>query len=401
MVSSEPLFKFRAGWPPIRKYRKEETAGIKAESAAEARPESISLNLLQEETNPEPVSFLEEPLARPASSSSVTSSVSLMNPYPIALSTPIPNPPLSGPFPLSFPPSVIRTAIHQFTFSAPSPLPSRSSSANSFHSGVDQNLGFHLNNNNIISGLPQSMGHLPLQSFSSSWQSAPSSFSPPLMGGSRNSPVSSDFPPLYSLPPTFWEPVIRLPEPTPVPPTSAPPTPTLEQLARRDDGNGENFTDDVLRAIILKAQPHHTNDSISHLTRAQLVKHVDDLVAWWKTAHPQVTPQTSRQNSPSSPSQAQASQHVEPLQIRARAQHSPIPAVHASTAVSSPPAKSQEKVIGQCPCCCDAQQNAAFAPCGHLYACTTCAHRLYDSGRGKCPVCRVPIQTYLKIYPTS
>jgi hypothetical protein len=26
---------------------------------------------------------------------------------------------------------------------------------------------------------------------------------------------------------------------------------------------------------------------------------------------------------------------------------------------------------------------------------------VYDNGRGKCPVCRVPIQTYLKIYATG
>jgi len=413
MVSSEPIFEFNiGGWPPIRRYRKKEqhikaeivTAAATVRVAAEARPESISSNLLRTETNPEPVP-LPEPVIRPSSSSSVISSVSLMNPYPIALPTPIQEPPIS-PFPLSFSSApLIRAAFQQIASPTPSPPPVRSHSANSVQNFAGaQIFALNLTNaNNNASGFPQSMGQVPLQSFSS-WQTPSSSnqissFPQQLsMGGPRSSPISqvSEFPPLYSLPPTFWEPVIRLPEPTTVPPTSAPPTPSLQELASREDGKGENFTDDVLKAIIIKAQPHHTYDTIAHLTRAQLIKHVDDLVAWWKTAHPQQAATTLPPPEQTSPSQ-QRQQHV----VSPRAQQPLTPAVQASTASAAAAAKAQEKVIGQCPCCCDAQQNAAFAPCGHLYACTTCAHRLYDSGRGKCPVCRVPIQTYLKIYPTN
>ena len=427
MVSSEPLFKFNSGWPPIRRYRKEGEQSSSKSKAEIAAPESTLPNLLNQETNPEPES-VPEPVARPASSSSVTSSVPLMHPYPVALPTPIRDPAISAPFPLasSFNPS-IRAVIEHITASTPSPPPSRNQSPHSFQFGATQNLIFPLNNSNSVSGLPQSMGQLPLQSFSS-WQTSPqiTTFSQPLMGGTRNSPVNTqvgDFPPLYSLPPTFWDPVVRLPEATPVPPTSAPPTPSLHQLASREDGRGENFTDEMLKEIILKAQTHHTHESIAHLTRAQLVKHVDDLVAWWKTANPQASgviphPQQSTASllspSPSSsfapyPSGAQhpsqhSSQHTS-QQIAATPPSQPQQikqVVQAPLATPPPsPTRSQEKVIGQCPCCCDATQNAAFAPCGHLYACTTCAHRLYDSGRGKCPVCRIPIQTYLKIYPTS
>ena len=90
---------------------------------------------------------------------------------------------------------------------------------------------------------------------------------------------------LVQLPPSFWEPYERRPTPDTPPPTQQPVALTLESLAFRADGHGENFSDDSLRAIIIKAQPRHSNQSLSHLTRAQLVKHVDDLVAWWKQAN--------------------------------------------------------------------------------------------------------------------
>jgi serine/threonine protein kinase len=96
-----------------------------------------------------------------------------------------------------------------------------------------------------------------------------------------------DFPPLHSLPPSFWEPVVQQPQPDPTPPMRTPLAPSLESLASRYDGKGKNFSDDSLKAIIIKAQPHHSSQSLSHLRREQLVKHVDDLVIWWKQANPE------------------------------------------------------------------------------------------------------------------
>jgi hypothetical protein len=49
---------------------------------------------------------------------------------------------------------------------------------------------------------------------------------------------------------------------------------------------GEDIRDDYLEAIILKAQPHHTPKSLAHLSRSQLIAHVDALIAWWKQANP-------------------------------------------------------------------------------------------------------------------
>jgi Zinc finger, C3HC4 type (RING finger) len=260
-----------------------------------------------------------------------------------------------------------------------------------------------------------SMGQIPFSAVN--W---PSPLPPGSSHGFALPPRSTDeFPPLYSLPPQFWEPVVRQQERTPPPPTHAPPTPSLEQLAGRQDGRGENFTDDVLKSIIVKAQQHHSLESLAHLTRPQLTKHVDDLVDWWRTANPSAANSLQRRGSmgEQSPSteaaafaaeqrqQQQLGQFQSPRQPQ-RSFSAPIGGTYATSVpgtvhTADPTKLTQEKTIGQCPCCCDAQQNAAFAPCGHLYACTTCAHRLYDSGRGKCPVCRVPIQTYLRIFATN
>jgi hypothetical protein len=420
MLYSESTSRIAADCPPIREHRQKESATeIKAGSLAAlgATPESRPSNLLIVEANPERESLPQEPVTRPASSSSVPSSASLMQQYSVALANPIRDPPISGPIPLSFSNPVIAAVLQQFSTPAPSPPPSRNHTPSSFQFGVEQSFVVDLNNNNNnngVGGAPRSMGQVSSQSLNS-WQTFAqiASISPPLMGGTRNSPVSSstaDFPPLYSITPSFWEPVVRLPEPTPAPPTSAPPIPSLEQLACREDGRGENFTDEVLKGIILKAQPHHTNDSIAHLTRAQLTKHVDDLVEWWKTVNAgAVANLHSRQISP--PSSTPAPIPVEQTSGQTVSTSSPrsgpqsLKSVIQTPLATPPPSpikpQEKEKVIGQCPCCCDATQNAAFAPCGHLYACTACAHRLYDSGRGKCPVCRVPIQTYLKIFPTS
>ena len=75
-------------------------------------------------------------------------------------------------------------------------------------------------------------------------------------------------------------------EPDSITPGDAPQPPSLSNLAGRRDGKGENFSDEVLQAIIIKAQPHHSYGGLAHLSRSQLVKHVDDLVSWWITTHP-------------------------------------------------------------------------------------------------------------------
>ena len=49
---------------------------------------------------------------------------------------------------------------------------------------------------------------------------------------------------------------------------------------------GETLLNSSLRDIIIKAQPHHSYKTLLHLTREQLIAHVDALVEWWKMANP-------------------------------------------------------------------------------------------------------------------
>ena len=415
MASSEPLFELSfKRWPPIYRYKKHSTSGQKTLTAevvtapAEPTPASNLANLVvHEERNPPNTVAEQEQGNRPVSSSEGLSSVPLMNPYPISFPVPLTEllPPIPSLQP-AFPPPFLNG------FQQVGPPPSTSSSSSSLSTGL-------LGDTFQQFGVPSfSSNPFSLNNNFSSMTSVPSGFfSPinsftPIMGGSLNTAIRGEFPPLHSLPPTFWEPVIRQPESDPTPPMHTPQAPSLQNLASRPDGNGENFSDDSLKAIIIKAQPHHNNESLSHLTREQLVKHVDDLIAWWKQANPQQA--TRAQQAHMNPLQQQQ-QHQEQYQqsqqsfaqtrpeqhFRASGIPPLSPAVQAAAESAGAAAKAQEKVIGQCPCCCEAQQNAAFSPCGHLYACTRCAHRVYDGGRGKCPVCRMPIQTYLKIYATS
>lgn len=415
MASSEPLFELSfKRWPPIYRYKKQPTSGQKTLTAevvtapAEPTPASNLANLVVDEERNPPNTVEQEQGNRPASSSEGLSSVPLMNPYPISFPVPLTEllPPLPSLQP-AFPPPFLN-GLQQVR-----PPLSTSSSSSSLSTGL---LGDTFQQFGVTPSF--SSNQFSLNNNFSSMTSVPSGFfSPinsftPIMGGSLNAAIRGEFPPLHSLPPTFWEPVIRQPETDPTPPMHAPQTPSLQNLASRLDGNGENFSDDSLKAIIIKAQPHHNNESLSHLTREQLVKHVDDLIAWWKQANPQQA--TRAQQAHMNPLQQQQ-QHQEPYQqsqqsfvqtrpdqhLRASGIPPLSPAVQAAAESAGAAAKAQEKVIGQCPCCCEAQQNAAFSPCGHLYACTRCAHRVYDGGRGKCPVCRMPIQTYLKIYATS
>ena len=61
--------------------------------------------------------------------------------------------------------------------------------------------------------------------------------------------------------------------------------PTLGELIAWNV-TAEYCSNEYLLAIILKAQPHHSNQSLAHLTRPQLIDHVDALIAWWKKANP-------------------------------------------------------------------------------------------------------------------
>jgi hypothetical protein len=395
MASSndDPVFDFSLKhWPPIYRYkRKASQETIKAELRnADPPPAPAQVNLVTALS--EAIERPEQTPRSPSPAPSELTSVPLMNPYPVTFSPPLPEflPPLS-PSPPAF-----STIQHIGPSSSPSSTPPQLVGSSSQLVGSFQQFGVApgFSPNNL------SLGFQPMTSLSPAfWPHVPNSSPAASVMG-----VPGDFPPLHALPPTFWEPVVRLPEPERPQPMHTPPTPTLENLAGRTDGKGENFSDERLKAIIIKAQPHHSERTLAHLTRAQLIKHVDDLVAWWKTTHPQQAirpPQTSA-NTPQQEQQQRAfiqARHQQRLQGAGVPPASP--AVQASVASAGASAAAQEKVISQCPCCCEAQQNAAFSPCGHLYACTRCAHRLYDNGRGKCPVCRVPIQTYLKIYATG
>jgi hypothetical protein len=61
--------------------------------------------------------------------------------------------------------------------------------------------------------------------------------------------------------------------------------PSLATLVARNL-TGADFSNESLVAIIIKAQPHHSRRSLGHLSRGQLIEHVDALIAWWKAANP-------------------------------------------------------------------------------------------------------------------
>ena len=61
--------------------------------------------------------------------------------------------------------------------------------------------------------------------------------------------------------------------------------PSLQDLVVQNL-RGEYFTTDGLLDIIIKAQPHHSRRSLSHLSRYQLIDHLNALLAWWKQANP-------------------------------------------------------------------------------------------------------------------
>jgi len=399
MTASDPLFEFSLKhWPPIYRYRKpgdkQKQKTVAAERlvtpAEQALPPPPRIaNLVEPEPNP--VADDQEEGNRPASS---TSSEDIPPPIPPMNQYSLPHPSTAftpSPFgPIIQPPAPFFNAVPQVSHGPATPPPLLGPTYQQF--GM---MPTYSSNNFQLPGSFPSMQPNP-------WVfSGPAHNIAPTVSGPLNIGIQADFPPLHSLPPSFWEPVVQQPQPEPTPPMHTPQAPSLENLASRADGKGENFSDDSLKAIIIKAQPHHSVQTLSHLRRDQLIKHVNDLVIWWKQANPQQA--TRAQQASAIPTQQEQEQQAT---ARARSvQQSAIPplspAVAAAAASAAASAKAAEKVIGQCPCCCEAQQNAAFSPCGHLYACTRCAHRVYDGGRGKCPVCRVQIQTYLRIYATS
>jgi hypothetical protein len=61
--------------------------------------------------------------------------------------------------------------------------------------------------------------------------------------------------------------------------------PTLETLVQ-NNVRGTDISTEYLLAIIQKAQPHHSRLTLDHLTRDQLVEHIDALIEWWKKSNP-------------------------------------------------------------------------------------------------------------------
>jgi len=429
MDSDEPLFEVSfKRWPPIYRYKSKisgqktsSTANIVSQRAA-TPPEHSSSNLVRRESTqpnqPTSVPLPEQGTGPSSSSSEPSNAAPLMNPYPISIPVSLNLPALSNPTPVVLHPQQVLVPPHPqiihngvaFPAHPPPPPPPPLPPPNQTPPAIlpaPAPIG-----NPSMGVTPAAVAPIPTPPLPSMNTPIPAAIFTPLeipfvpnMGGAVNRGITGEFPPLHSLPPSFWEPVVPHPEPEPAPPMHTPAAPSLQDLAVRPDGNGENFSDDRLKAIIIKAQPHHSNETLAHLNRDQLVKHVNDLVDWWKRANPQQAQALQTQASPSL-QQEQQSQHAM-VQARHEQRLQQVgapptsPAVQAAADSVADEAKAQEKVIGQCPCCYDAQQNAAFSPCGHLYACDRCAHRLYDGGRGKCPVCRTTIHTYLKIYATA
>jgi hypothetical protein len=128
----------------------------------------------------------------------------------------------------------------------------------------------------------------------------------PGVGGSQ---IPSEFPPFH-FHPFFLEPIIQPPPlPKPSPPSYAPqsPVPSLEDLASRAAaGKAENLFDDTPKAIIIKAQPHHSFGSLSHLTYQEPAKYLENPVEWCELASPQRAPQSEQVNASISPSTSAA-----------------------------------------------------------------------------------------------
>lgn len=55
---------------------------------------------------------------------------------------------------------------------------------------------------------------------------------------------------------------------------------TLRDLAQTN-AKGINFSDNSLRDLIIKMQPHHSYASLAHLNHTQLIDHFDSLLVWW------------------------------------------------------------------------------------------------------------------------
>lgn len=51
-----------------------------------------------------------------------------------------------------------------------------------------------------------------------------------------------------------------------------------------------------------------------------------------------------------------------------------------------------------CAVCMNDTKNMALVPCGHVCLCEACCRAVMSSGSRKCPVCRIGIESTLKVY---
>ena len=61
-------------------------------------------------------------------------------------------------------------------------------------------------------------------------------------------------------------------------------------------------------------------------------------------------------------------------------------------------ASSTAPGTGVCCACLTVASNIAIAPCGHISVCLGCIESLVLEGGSKCPICRGPIESYLRVY---
>lgn len=62
------------------------------------------------------------------------------------------------------------------------------------------------------------------------------------------------------------------------------------------------------------------------------------------------------------------------------------------------PKKKPDEESKLCSICMTTNYDTAFVPCGHLVTCADCAKTVVQ-GSKLCPICRIPITTYVKVFP--
>ena len=76
---------------------------------------------------------------------------------------------------------------------------------------------------------------------------------------------------------------------------------------------------------------------------------------------------------------------------------SPVVASHTSQTSQASQAAAPTEATKECVICFVEPINTVFVPCGHLYACETCALRIYEA-TGTCPICRSDITGTMRTY---